>query len=182
MAAIDHTSRDQATLSDASPRARDRIIAAGVIATSIAAFLLMAPFSRIPLPRTDAFIPAYEAALAICDLITAVLLFGQFARSHSRALPFPGVFAASGLFGAGPQTAAWLYCFWHGGFALLVVGYALQATFGKPAAQASGRDIAVAAACTLAVAAALTFLAIAGQNLLPVIIIGTDYSMLITKG
>jgi signal transduction histidine kinase/CheY-like chemotaxis protein len=201
MAATDQTSRDQATLSDASPTARERVIATGVIATSIAAFLLMAPFARIPLPRTDAFVPAYEAALAICDLITAVLLFGQFARSHSRALlilacaylfnvllivphalTFPGVFAASGLLGAGPQTAAWLYCFWHGGFALLVVAYALQATFGKAAARGSGADVAVAASCTVAIAVALTVLAILGQDLLPVIISGADYSMLITKG
>jgi signal transduction histidine kinase len=201
MAATDETSRDQARLTDSSPKARERVIATGVIATSIAVFLLLAPFSRIALPRTDAFIPAYEAALAICDLITAVLLYGQFARSNSRALlilasaylfnvllivphalTFPGVFAASGLLGAGSQTAAWLYCFWHGGFALLVVAYALQARFAKAQAQGSGADIAVAAGCTLAVAAALTALAILGQNLLPVIIVGADYSMLITKG
>jgi signal transduction histidine kinase/CheY-like chemotaxis protein len=200
MAAVDHTLRDQATLSDSSPTARERVIATGVIATSIAAFVLMAPFSRIPLPRTDAFIPAYEAALAICDLITAVLLFGQFSRSNSRALlilacaylfnvllivphalTFPGVFSATGLLGSGPQTAAWLYCFWHGGFALLVVAYALQATSGK-AARRPGADTAVAIGCTVAVAAALTVLAILGQNLLPTIISGTDYSMLITKG
>jgi signal transduction histidine kinase len=201
MAATDETSRDQATLTDSSPKAREQVIATGVIATSIAVFLLLAPFSRIALPRTDAFIPAYEAALAICDLITAVLLYGQFARSNSRAvlilasaylfnvllilphaLTFPGVFAASGLLGAGPQTAAWLYCFWHGGFALLVVAYALQARFGKAQTQGSGADIAVAAGCTVAVAAALTALAILGQNLLPVIIVGADYGMLITKG
>jgi signal transduction histidine kinase len=201
MAATDETSRDQATLTDSSPKARERVIATGVIATSIAVFLLLAPFSRLAMPRTDAFIPAYEAALAICDLITAVLLYGQFARSNSRAvlilasaylfnvllivphaLTFPGVFATTGLLGAGPQTAAWLYCFWHGGFALLVVAYALQARSPKAAAQGSGRDIAVAAGCTLVVAVALTALAILGQDMLPVIITGADYSMLITKG
>jgi signal transduction histidine kinase len=201
MAAADYTSRDLATLSDSSPTAHERVVAAGVIATSIAAFLLMAPFSRAPLPRTDAFIPAYEAALAICDLITAVLLFGQFSRNHSRAvlilasaylfnvllivphaLTFPGVFAATGLLGAGPQTAAWLYCFWHGGFALFVVAYTLQATFGKAPAQGAGAGIAVATGCTVAVAAGLTAVAILGQNLLPAIIDGADYSMLVTKG
>jgi signal transduction histidine kinase len=205
MAATEQTPRDQATLTDSSPKARERGIATGVIATSIAVFLLLAPFSRIALPRTDAFIPAYEAALAICDLITAVLLYGQFARSNSRALlilasaylfnvllivphalTFPGVFAASGLLGAGSQTAAWLYCFWHAGFALSVVAYAWQARLGRAEAQGvgqgSGADIAVAAGCTLVVAAALTALAILGQDRLPVIIVGADYSMLITKG
>jgi signal transduction histidine kinase len=192
---------DQATLTVSTPTARERVVAAGVIATSIAAFVLMAPFSRVPLPQMDAFIPAYEAALAICDLITAVLLFGQFSRSHSRALlilasaylfnvllivphalTFPGVFAPAGLLGAGPQTTAWLYCFWHGGFALFVVAYALQASFGKAAARRPGADVAIAAGGTVLLAAALTLLAIAGQNLLPSIIDGADYAMLVTKG
>ena len=40
-------------------------------------------------------------------------------------LSFPGLFAEGGLLGAGPQTTAWIYMFWHGGFPLLVIGYAL---------------------------------------------------------
>jgi|HubBroStandDraft_6_1064221.scaffolds.fasta_scaffold3156707_1 hypothetical protein len=40
------------------------------------------PAARIPLQKIGAFIPAYEAALSISDLLTAVLLFGQFARSY----------------------------------------------------------------------------------------------------
>src|SRR5205807_3769139 len=40
-------------------------------------------------------------------------------------LTYPGVFAQAGLLGAGPQTTAWLYMVWHGGFPLLVLGYAL---------------------------------------------------------
>ena len=44
-----------------------------------------------------------------------------------HALTFPGVFAPGGLLGAGPQTTAWLYVFWHGGFALGVLLYAVIA-------------------------------------------------------
>jgi hypothetical protein len=70
------------------------------------------------LPKIDAFIPAYEAALSISDLLTAVLLFGHFSRSGLRALlvlgcaylfnvfiilphalSFPGVFAPQGAIG-----------------------------------------------------------------------------------
>ena len=42
-----------------------------------------------------------------------------------HALTFPGLFAPTGLLGAGPQTTAWLYMVWHGGFPLLVISYAL---------------------------------------------------------
>ena len=35
------------------------------------------------------------------------------------------MFAASGLLGAGPQTALWLCVLWHGGFPLVVIFYAL---------------------------------------------------------
>ena len=42
-----------------------------------------------------------------------------------HALTFPGLFAPTGLLDAGPQTTVWLYMVWHGGFPLLVLGYAL---------------------------------------------------------
>jgi hypothetical protein len=43
-----------------------------------------------------------------------------------HALSFPGVFAETGLLHAGPQTTAWIYAFWHTGFPLFVLGYALR--------------------------------------------------------
>ncbi len=46
-----------------------------------------------------------------------------------HALTFPGLFAPSGLLGAGPQTTVWIFMIWHGGFPLFVLGYAL--TKGK---------------------------------------------------
>ena len=107
-------------------------------------FLAALPFATVQLAAIPAFIPAYEAALVICDLITAVLLFGQFNFLRSRALfvlasgylftafiafahalTFPGVFSPTGWLGAGAQTTAWLYMFWHGGFPLFVIAYAL---------------------------------------------------------
>jgi Membrane-associated sensor, integral membrane domain len=122
-------------LTDVSPGRRANIVAVSVIGVSILAVAVLGPIARRPLPQIDAFIPAYEAALAITHLITVFLLFGQFAREKSasllilccgylfntliiicHALTFPGVFTPSGLLGAGPQTTAWLYLFWHGGF------------------------------------------------------------------
>src|SRR5882757_2285532 len=46
---------------------------------SIVLLAATAPFATIALPRFEAFIPSYESALTIVDLLTAVLLFSQFA-------------------------------------------------------------------------------------------------------
>lgn len=119
---------------------RDRRLALGVVAVSGAIFLAVAPFAKVPLAPVWAFIPIYQTTLVVNDLITAVLLFGQYAILRTRALlvlaagylftagmagvhtlSFPGLFAPTGLLGAGPQTTAWLYMFWHAGFPLCVV-------------------------------------------------------------
>ena len=91
-----------------------------------------APYAARPLPRLAAFVPFLNATILVTDLITAVLLFTHFSISRKRALlilaagylfnaliviphavTFPGAFSPKGLLGAGPQTAAWLYIFWH---------------------------------------------------------------------
>jgi hypothetical protein len=103
-----------------------------LVTLSLAAFVCVVPYVRTPLPRVPSFIPSYESALFINDLITAVLLFGLFFQLRARALlvlaagylfdasmiiphalTFPGAFSPSGLLGAGTQTTAWLYIFWH---------------------------------------------------------------------
>lgn len=120
-----------------------RFAIAAVIASALL-FLAALPFVSRPFPAIAAFIPAYESALVICDLITAVLLFGHFRFRQSggvfilatgylftaflalvHALSFPGSFAATGLIGGGSQTTVLLYMFWHGGFPLFVIAYAL---------------------------------------------------------
>jgi PAS domain S-box-containing protein len=102
------------------------------------------PFAGVPLTPVPAFVASYQSALAVNDLITAILLFSQFGILRSRALlllasgylftaaaavahalTFPGLFAPAGLFNAGPQTTVWLFMVWHSGFPFLVLGYAL---------------------------------------------------------
>ncbi|WP_163531097.1 MASE4 domain-containing protein, partial [Klebsiella oxytoca] len=82
----------------------------------------------VPLPRFPAFVASYQSALAVTDIITAILLLSQFvllrnrallllamgylftaAAAMTHALTFPGLFAPAGLFGAGSQTTVWLY-------------------------------------------------------------------------
>jgi hypothetical protein len=123
---------------------REKNVALAIAAVSLVAFIAIVPFARVPLAKMSAFIPSYEAALFFIDLVTAVLLFDQLIRVRSvgilalasgylfdsfiivpHALSFPGAFSPTGLLGAQAQTTAWLYVFWHGGFSLFVIAYAL---------------------------------------------------------
>jgi signal transduction histidine kinase len=175
-------------------RPADRRLALTVVGLSLLVFLLLAPFATRKLAEVWAFIPAYEAALAISDLITSVILFIQFHILRSRAalvlaagylftaslivphaLTFPGVFSPTGLLNAGPQSTAWLYMFWHGAFPLAVIGYALLRKREDMIAAAPARSllpIALTVVAVLAAATCLTLLATAGSALLPAIMSG----------
>jgi PAS domain S-box-containing protein len=182
----------------------DRRLAFAVMIMSVAVFVAAVPFVRVPLAKLPSFIPTYEAALAINDLITAVLLFGQLSRlrwlslmvlacgylfsSFSivvHLLTFPEAFSPTGLLGAGDQTTAWLYVFWHAGFPISVLGYALLRNAG-PAVDSIGENIRAVTACAiiLVVAAivALTLLSTWGMQLLPILIENGDFSRLISTG
>ena len=73
-------------LSTLPPTGRDRAAALAVVGISSVLFLCTAPFAGIPLAPVPAFIASYQSALAINDVITAVLLFSQFGILRSRAL------------------------------------------------------------------------------------------------
>ncbi len=61
----------------------ERKIAVVIAVLSLLLFAGLLPFVRVPLARLPAFIPSYEAALFFVDLITAIVLFDQFARLRS---------------------------------------------------------------------------------------------------
>ncbi len=168
-------------------------LAAGALAVSALIFLAAIPFAKMPLAPRPPFIAAYQAALVVCDLVTAILLLGQarFQRTTSlwilaagylftaglavsHTLSFPGLFAPGGLLGASPQSTAWLYMFWHAGFPLCVIAYARRKS-ASPAAAQNSMAFAVVAAVIGAVAA-LTWLATSGVTLLPAIMNGNRYT------
>jgi hypothetical protein len=171
-----------------------RRLALAVVSVATILFLASAPFAKVQLGRVDAFIPVYETALIIFDLITAILLFGQFAFLRSRALlvlasgylftstmtaahalSFPGLFAPQGLLGAGPQTTVWLYVFWHVGFTLFVLAFALlknKRNETDAPARTAGAEIAASVCLVLLLTGSLTLLATAGQAALPPIMLG----------
>src|SRR5262249_60913584 len=95
--------------------------ALAVVLVSVLAFAAIAPFAKVKLAPVMAFVPSYQSALAINDLITAILLFGQFGILRWRAmlvlgcgylftamiavphtLSFPGLLSETGLLGGSP--------------------------------------------------------------------------------
>src|SRR5690348_2427754 len=80
------TDDSQVFLSTLRPERRERRLAITVVLVSAALFVAVAPFAQVQLPLMPAFIPIYQSAILINDLITAVLLIGQFSILRSRAL------------------------------------------------------------------------------------------------
>jgi signal transduction histidine kinase len=168
-------------------------LAIGVVAVLIVAFLLTIPFTNVQLSKVDAFIPAFETAIIFNDLVTASLLFAQFSIVRSRALlvlalgflftaliviphalTFPGAFAPAGLLGAGLQTTAWLYYFWHAGAPIAVIVYVLLKDEDKDAGSewSSATIIGWSVALVVLTVCALTWLATEADTSLPRIMTG----------
>jgi signal transduction histidine kinase len=177
-------------LSSVSPdRTQRRLALAIVLALLVAFFITAGPLSTVQLARIEAFVPAYAASMFVVDLITAVLLFAQFSILRSLALlaiaigylftalvaipwmlAFPGVFAPSGLLGAGLQSTAWLYILWHAGFPVSVIAYAVLKDADpakRPREPAVGSIILASVTATVAVVCAATFVIIAADTSLP---------------
>ena len=106
------------------------------MACLLAAFCITLPYASLQLPVVTAFVPVNATIVIINDLITAALIVAQFwvvrwtwllvlasgffftaLMFIPFTLTFPGVFAPSGLLGAGLQTAAWIAVFAASGIA-----------------------------------------------------------------
>jgi len=192
------TADDRSILISTMPAtSRDRTAALAVVAVSLVLFACAVPFATVPLVPMPAFVASYQSALAINDLITAVLLFSQFAILRSRALlllangylftaaaaiahalTFPGLFAPTGLLHAGPQTTVWLYMIWHGGFPLLALGYALlrDADGGAKVRTSTGRPILGSIIAVGIAISALTWVVTARHDILPTLLSGGQYT------
>ncbi|KQV59189.1 hypothetical protein ASC95_28160 [Pelomonas sp. Root1217] len=173
----------------AGPRERRHALIVALL--SVAVFAALLPFAKHKLAAVPAFIPIYESALVLTDLITAVLLFGQYrilrsqallvlgcgylftaAMATAHALSFPGLFSASGLLGATTQTTVWLYMLWHGGFPLFVLGYV--ALKGRPQV---GLPAWAWPGLTLLAGAGSVALTTVGHAWLPDLLVGGRYSL-----
>jgi signal transduction histidine kinase len=178
---------------DVPPTARQSWSAAVVAVVVLVALVALAPIAGRPLTQLNALFPSLDAIVVISDLITAVLLFAQFAISRSRAflalacgylftamivvphaLTFSGAFSPTGLLGAGIQTGSWLFIFWHIGFAAGLLAYAVFKEGKQAELIVQGltlRAIGLSVASVFVLVSSLTWLATSGETLLPPIIL-----------
>lgn len=187
---------DYFVLSSLSPSPAQKRLALFVVLSILAVyvFIVSGLSSNIRLGEIAPFTPIYVTAMFVSDLVTAVLLFAQFSIVRSRAtliiasgylfttlilipwfLTIPGAFAPEGLIGGYQSTSA-LYLFWHAGFALLVIAYALSKDADPSRRYWRGttrKAITQSVILTVVAVAALTFLSIEGEPLLPIVISGT---------
>ncbi len=180
------TELDGDIILNALPTSRQKRLALAAVAVLAVGLGAAAPFAATPLPRAVAFIPFINAALSVTNLITAILMLGHFSVYRSpallalasgyffsalivipHALTFPGAFSPTGLLGAGLQTTAWLYVFWHFGFptALLSYVWVKDKDFAVPGPIRSA--ILRSVVFTVLWVTGLTLLATAGEPFLP---------------
>jgi len=178
---------------------RSFVIAGSVAAVLILASVLAAPFASAPVAAVPPFLPIFATAVVILEGLTAYLLATLFFATRSpfpallaaayafvavmagiQLLISPGVFSATGLLGAGPQSAVWLWALWHGGYPFLVLLGLISIT----PRYATGREEGWQLAAQLLMFAApitavlLAYLATAGGGLLPPLIDGVSYTTL----
>ena len=185
-------SDDRAVFLSTQPAsAGQRRLALVAVVISALVFAAVAPFAKVSLAPVPAFLPAYQAALVVNDLITAVLLLGQFnilrwrallvlsgaylfsaLMALAHALSFPGLFSQGGLLGAGPQTTAWIYFLWHGAFPLAILAFAVSKHEDMGSARSHRSAVLACGLGALAAAAILVLLSTAGHDLMPVIMRG----------
>jgi signal transduction histidine kinase len=176
-------------LSTLAPSAAQKWLAAAVVGLILAVYIVITAVPIKGVYEIPAFVPAYVTAMFVCDFITALLLYAQFAIVRSRAtlvvagaylfaalvmipfiLVFPHVFVpGKGLLG-GLNSTTYVYCFAHAGFALFIIRYAFLVDGhgdGPPRKGTAFVEIArsVAFTATLVLAGAVLF--IVGEPLLP---------------
>ena len=169
---------------------------AGLILWAVLAVLPVAP--RVE-PTVAAFLPLFAMAVFATEGLTAYLLWTQFMITRQAFLAalagayaytavtvaiqlmvFPGVFSATGLLGAGPQSAVWIWAFWHGGSPLLI----MAALFVRqrfqtpvPARQLRRAGLALLGG-PICLSLLLCYLALHGEALLPALVDAQSYQRL----
>jgi signal transduction histidine kinase len=190
--AADSWLSEAAFVSTLQPSRAQRRVALTVALLSLFVFVALSPFAKLPLGHVMGFLPAYQSALVIFDLVTAALLLSQYGMLRNWSLPllaagyvfsavmaaahalsFPGLFAAQGVIGSGSQTTAWLYFLWHGGFPLFVAGYAIARRYPRlPLERGAGSGVGLTLALGGGAALLAALVATAFGDRLPVIMNG----------
>ena len=149
--------------------------------------LAAAPFAYLPVVHIGSFIPVLQSVMCILHLITAVLLFSQYAVwprfatlaiasgfvlsglfAFMQTLAYPGAYSAGALIGD-DDTSVWLFVLWHTTFTSVAIVYALtkDAKGVLPSTRSPQLGIFIAIACVVATVGGLTWLLSPSPAFLP---------------
>lgn len=151
-----------------------------------------------PLAPLPAFLPTYASAVIVTDLITAYLVLAHASLAGNRhllwigaaylysgsivigqMLVFPGVWSEKGFFGAGPQSAVWIWVIWHGGFpAFVLPAMVVMLRQGSAKVTVPVRHALIAGLAALLLVTGTLVLVTAGHDWLPPLIVAGDYHTL----
>lgn len=150
---------------------RGALIGSAAMVAAASAATLFGQGEAVAVP---AILPLLVGSVILCDVMSAYVLFAEFARSRLRWLPFvgaaylltamltmpyiltfPGVFAPGGLLGASGQTALHLWVAWHLAFPALVLGAIFVGRLPQNVQTERGATTRVLIALPLATCAAL---------------------------
>ena len=181
--------QDQLGLFDTAP-SRTEIRIAFAIGGLIGLILLVVmPFQNIHVGAIPGLIPALDAGMLVCDLITAAILYAQATVYRSRALvvlasgyvlaglllipwalTFPGAFSPNGLLGAKINTTGWIAAFWRLSVPIAIFLYAWLKRAdeaSRPVLERFPTNILAGVLTSIALAIFVTLLATLGHDLLP---------------
>ena len=162
-------------------------------------FLGTWPFAQIAWAPLPGFVLIQQTLLFANDLITAALLFGQYAIGRTRslnvlaagylftaliviphALSFPGTLTEKAILGGGPQTAAWLYVGWHAVLPLTIIAFAIRQDYRREEEEpisTARTSIIIAALVAVGGVLIMTLLFTVGHPLLPPLINNGHFTM-----
>ena len=177
-------------------------LSAGVVAACIvAAVILVLPVARVAAPTITPFLPLFSMAVFATEGLTAYLLWTQFLITRQaflaslagtyaytaltvvvQLLVFPGVFSPTGLLGAGPQSAVWIWAMWHAGSPVLIlVALLVRLRFPIPLMEsgAATRFGALLFFAPVMLSLLVCYLSIHGMSWLPDLVNGQSYKRLL---
>ena len=183
---LDPAQEDQVFLSTMRAGPAQRRYALVVVVVSIVVFLAAAPFVRVQLPPSPAFIsnsrigPARHQPDYGGSIIWPVrdLALARDAGVGRRVIPTAVMTVACARFprrvypdrpmGGGPQASAWLYVFWRIGYELSLIAYIVMSS-RTPASPVRSASVAIVSSIVIVVALTclLTLFATQAYGILP---------------
>lgn len=182
-----------------APSRRQRMVGLLVAIVAVALAVGVAPWANMPAVRSESFLAAFVSVAVLAIAFTAQILAMQYFATRYpplgflalayvaegtlvavQLLAFPRVFAPTGLFGALPQTAAWLYVAWHVAFLLPFAGYLSQLgvdASDREAVKRANRVLSRWVCWTIAGVSASVLFAFRFSTLAPPITVGTQLSV-----